>query len=754
MAPARTINKGKRSTSAGRPYRAIPVRRYQRSGDGALPDFRWPDVGWKIRAFLLLGALLGPVLAFILLPAVRDWALGALGYGLIPVTVWLTGFAFVARYKTAWVKRLWRVWVGSALAVAVSLGILSMFHASDGVMKEASLGGYWGQYLGGTPVALGALKVAGLMLLAPLMLFPRRSAPVYGRVSKLLALACASSLRWTGSRLKRSVVTLANSVFSRRQGMSEEGVVVGGGPNSLRRSWKSVFGVPSQRSGSATVSLRKPVPEDLETGEVSRGKGVDKKHGWQLPSLELLSKEESRPVPQAVLQEMSRHIENTLAEHRVEVAVEDIRMGPRVIRFGLVPGWAKKYRESKGPRSKAHGTPDMELSRVKVQSILVREKDMALALKTPYLRLEAPVPGEALVGLEVPNPYPRGVPLRAVAEDPAFQKIAGRGGLPVAVGEDTGGKPVVEDLTDLPHLLIAGATGSGKSVCINSIVASLLLTVLPDRLRMLMVDPKRVELTPFNGIPHLLSPVIVDTAEVLVVLKAIQNEMLRRYKLMEGVGVRNIEGYNRKSRDKMPFLVIVIDELADLMMAAAYEVEQALVRLAQLGRATGIHLILATQRPSVNVVTGLLKANIPARVAFAVASQVDSRVILDSVGAEKLLGKGDMLLLTSDSPKPKRVQGTFVHDREIEKLVEFWQVQSGPPLPDIPLDEHTDADAGEDYGDDDELLHRAREIADRYPHVSPSLLQRRLQIGYPKARRLMELLEEEGLIVRSPGLSV
>ena len=749
MTRARTLNRGKRPTSSRRPYTAIPVRRYQWAGSGLLANFRW-----KVMVLILLGAVLGPILAFSLLSPVRDWALGALGYGLIPVTIWLACFALVFRYKSAWVKRLWRVWLGSALGVAVSLGILSLFHASGGVMKEASLGGYWGQYLGGTPIPLGALKVAVLMLLGPLMLFPRRSAPIYGRVSARLPLACAFSLRWTWKRLMRLAVTLPNSISFRRQGRPSEGVLTGNASISPRRSLRAVLGVSARESGAAEVPPPEPTPEGPEASEIRHNKVMNKKHGWQLPSPELLSKEESRPVPQAVLQEMSRHIEDTLAEHRVEVAVEDIRMGPRVIRFGLVPGWTKRYRESKGARSKAQGSLEAEMSRVKVQSILVREKDMALALKTPYLRLEAPVPGEALVGLEVPNPYPRSVPLRSVAEAAAFEKIAARGGLPVALGEDTGGEPVVSDLSDLPHLLIAGATGSGKSVCINSIVASLLLTVRPDRLRMLMVDPKRVELTPFNGIPHLLSPVIVDTDEMLVVLKAVQNEMLRRYKLMEGVGVRNIDGYNKKAKDNMPFLVIVIDELADLMMASGYEAEQALVRLAQLGRATGIHLILATQRPSVNVVTGLLKANIPARVAFAVASQVDSRVILDSVGAEKLLGKGDMLLLTSDSPKPKRVQGTFVHDREIAKLVEFWQLQSGPPLPDIPLDERTEADAGEDYGDDDDLLLRARELAERYPHVSPSLLQRRLQIGYSKARRLVELLEEEGLIAGSTRLPV
>jgi S-DNA-T family DNA segregation ATPase FtsK/SpoIIIE len=265
-------------------------------------------------------------------------------------------------------------------------------------------------------------------------------------------------------------------------------------------------------------------------------------------------------------------------------------------------------------------------------------------------------------------------------------------------------------------------------------------------LRMLMVDPKRVELTPFNGIPHLIAPVIVDVEEVNQALRALMREMFRRYKQMEEVGTRNIAGYNAKAQERMPYLVLIVDELADLMMSGGFEVEQNLVRLAQLGRATGIHLVLATQRPSVNVVTGLLKANIPARVAFAVASQVDSRVILDAIGAEKLLGKGDMLLLNNDSPKPRRVQGTLVYDEEVDKLVEFWLNQKGPPLPVIPIDD-TDEEVEEEDNLDEQMLERARELAIRNPHLSSSFLERRLKIGGSKAAQIIELLEEEGLVI-------
>ncbi len=694
---------------------------------------------------LLLAAIIAPIIVFILHQPVRNWLLGGLGYGLIPVTTWLACFLLVLRYKAVPIKPLWKVWMGSALVVAVSLGLLSMFDASSGVMEAASLGGNWGQYLGGTPLALGAFKVAVLVALMPLLIFPRRTGPVYLTYSVRSLKAWAVASMWLATRLSHLVKALAAKALVSRRARADvrrrDGLAI-----DLQRPHEPVSEVPGKA----------PEPDPFRAQELSEtgpeavpdwgGKGKRRDQGWQLPSLELLGKGEDRPVSPEVLKQMGHRIEETLAEHRVEVSVEDIRAGPRVIRFGLVPGWLKRYREFRGIKPKDGAGPEMEMSRVKVQSILMREKDLALALKTPYLRLEAPVPGEALVGLEVPNPYPRKVLLRSVAECPAFLKIAAKGGLPVALGEDTAGGPIVSDLTDLPHLLIAGATGSGKSVSINSIVASLLLTNRPDKLRMLMVDPKRVELTPFNGIPHLVAPVIVDTDQVLVVLKAIQNEMLRRYKLMEASGVRNIEGYNKKSKDHMPFLVIIIDELADMMMVAAYEAEQGLVRLAQLGRATGIHLILSTQRPSVNVVTGLLKANIPARIAFAVASQVDSRVILDSVGAEKLLGQGDMLLLTSDSPKPKRVQGTLVHDREIDKLVEFWRNQSGPPLPEIPLEEHGDAYQDEEDEEGLDLLNQARELAERYQHLSPSVLQRRLRIGHSRAVQIIELLEDEGLV--------
>ena len=356
-----------------------------------------------------------------------------------------------------------------------------------------------------------------------------------------------------------------------------------------------------------------------------------------LPPLELLAP----PVAAGSITEehlvTAALIEETLAQHGVEVSVSEIRPGPSVTMFGIVPGWNRKAMSARARALAAQEESQVQMevrNRVKVDSILAREKDLALALAAPTLRIQAPVPGESLVGVEMPNKSSSMVTIRTVMESPEYERMLAAGGLPVALGLASAGEPVALDLLKMPHLLIAGATGSGKSVCINTIISSIICHQDPAKVRMLLVDPKRVELTPYNGIPHLLTPVVVDPDKVVRLLKGAIQEMMRRYKLLEEAGVRNIASYNRSPRaaEEMPYFVICIDELADLMMTASFDVEQALCRLAQLGRATGIHLIVATQRPSVDVLTGLIKANFPSRIAFAVASQVDSRTILDSRG--------------------------------------------------------------------------------------------------------------------------
>ena len=434
--------------------------------------------------------------------------------------------------------------------------------------------------------------------------------------------------------------------------------------------------------------------------------------------------------------------------------------------YGLIPGWIRKYKQVK--ELDGNGQPKLDAfgkivntrvetkTRVKVDSIMSREKDLSLALRTPSIRIETPAMGKALVGIEVPNPNPTRVSLRSVMESQNYIKLRKKAKLPIALGKGSGGDAVVIDLASMPHLLVAGSTGSGKSVCINTIVSCLLMEKTPEEVRLLLVDPKRVELTPYNGIPHLLTPVVVETDEVVGLLKGMIAEMLNRYRVMEELGVRNIEAYNAKMQDPMPYLVIAVDELADLMMSASFDVEQSLCRLAQLGRATGIHLIVATQRPSVDVVTGLIKANFPSRISFGVTSQIDSRTILDTIGAEKLLGRGDMLYQALDASRPERVQGVFISDKEIEGLVKFWHNTSWANIPEVSLHSVGDPDKTDnpldgDATNRDEMIDKAIDLAHRHYKLSTSLLQRRLRIGYPRAARLIDQLEEEGVVGPSDG---
>ena len=675
-----------------------------------------------------------------------------LGYGWAPVAGWVaaTLLTLLARRKLFFAH--WRLWAVSAGAVAITVGALSTVNPSRGVLEDASLGGVWGSAVAGPSLPLAIARLAGIAVVLPLLLYPRSLGRIYWRGLRV----ALHGLHIALTHVSAGFVRLANAVDRQmrkiRAGAQSRRADGRGQPEpataAVRQDSSAVVAAglgelwaePEHESNGAYKAEEpwQSVPPAAANGASAGAKGS----GWGLPSVDLLAPPDQHHAPTDALNQMGRLVETTLADHGVRVDVTDIIAGPRIVRFGLVPGWVTR----KGEASKDDPAPG-ERSRVKVQSILTREKDLALAMKTPYLRIEAPVPGEALVGLEVPTPSPSKVHLREVMETPAFKKVASKGGLPIAMGQDTGGSAVTLDLAELPHMLIAGATGSGKSVMINSIVASFLLTNSPDQLRILMVDPKRVELTPFNGIPHLVGPVIVDAEEVNSALRGMIREMLRRYKLMEELGARDIARFNQRSDEKMPFLVLIVDELADLMMVAGFEVEQNLVRLAQLGRATGIHLVLATQRPSVNVVTGLLKANIAARCAFAVAGQVDSRVILDSVGAEKLMGKGDMLLLHKESPKAQRVQGTLVYDEEIEQLVQFWVKQEGPPVPAVNIMGPDDEEEESPSNIDPHLMEQARELAARNPEMSSSFLERRLKIGGSKATEIIEELEEEGFLV-------
>ena len=382
---------------------------------------------------------------------------------------------------------------------------------------------------------------------------------------------------------------------------------------------------------------------------------------------------------------------------------------------------------------------------------------MALDLAATSIRIEAPIPGKRAVGIEVPNLKSATVRLSSILMSPEWQNTKGE--LSFAIGKDISGMPIMADLARMPHLLVAGATGSGKSVMINTILTSLLYRNSPADLKLILVDPKQVELKPYEDIPHLLTPVITEPEKCISALKWAVAEMERRYKALAAVNKRNIAEYNNlKQEEGMPNIVIVIDELADLMMMAARDVEALIVRIAQKARAVGIHLVLATQRPSVDVITGLIKANVPARIAFTTVSQVDSRTVIDQVGAEKLLGMGDMLLLTADMPKPKRVQGAFIGDDETNKVMDFIRMQRPPQYDDEVVSQPVQlngkggvvADYGANVADDD-MWHDAVQVVVENRKASTSLLQRRLRIGYGRAARLIETMEDQGIVGAADG---
>ena len=474
---------------------------------------------------------------------------------------------------------------------------------------------------------------------------------------------------------------------------------------------------------------------------------------WQLPDVKTILDMGSAPeVNEEFIQQRARLIQETLASFGAPVQVVEINRGPSITQFGVEP----LFVETRNGRTK-----------VRVNKISSLSDDLALALAAPRIRIQAPVPGHSYVGIEVPNDEMTLVALRDIIEGEPFQR--NKHPLRFALGRDVTGHPINATLDTMPHLLIAGTTGSGKSVCVNSILTCLLLHNTPDDLRLILVDPKRVELTGYNGIPHLLSPVVVEIERVIGALQWMTREMDKRYHLFAQVGARNITDYNARMKlqggRKLPFLVVVIDELADLMMIAPGETEQTITRLAQLARATGIHMILATQRPSVDVVTGLIKANFPARIAFAVASNTDSRVILDQPGAERLLGRGDMLFQAPDAASAARLQGVFVSDHEIQNLVEFWRAQIGGTSPyatssapvdmpksDMPLKQTAmfEEMKSEDRNTDP-LLAEAIDFVRKEGRASVSMLQRRMRIGYTRAARIVDTMEDLGIVSAPEG---
>jgi S-DNA-T family DNA segregation ATPase FtsK/SpoIIIE len=450
---------------------------------------------------------------------------------------------------------------------------------------------------------------------------------------------------------------------------------------------------------------------------------------WKLPTPSLLDSVTARKERmQDEIKRNVRVIETTLTTFGVDAKVIGVNPGPAVTQYEVQPA-----------------------AGVAVKRITALQHDLELALAAAPLRIEAPIPGKSAVGIEVPNKAASLVSMREVVESNAFR--LGGHKLALALGNDVSGTVIVGDMTRMPHLLIAGATGQGKSVCINVLISSLLFQCTPEHLRLVMIDPKRVELSAYNGLPHLAVPVIVEAHQAAAALRWAVAEMERRYKLLSHEGVRNIQSYNERAQAQrarpMPYVVIVIDELADLMMVAAGEVEELICRIAQLARAVGIHLVIATQRPSTDIITGLIKANIPSRIAFAVGSQIDSRVILDQGGAEKLLGRGDMLYQPVDAGKPTRIQGAFVSDQEVEKLVGFWRAQGDPRYIEEVLDAGPVGPGAEDAEGErrlDPLFARAARAVAAEGGASVSLIQRKFNVGYSRAGRIVDMLAEHRVI--------
>lgn len=493
--------------------------------------------------------------------------------------------------------------------------------------------------------------------------------------------------------------------------------IFGGGSNDAKRAEPKK---PPQPTDSETLSQKL----------VSNMPGDDKM--WKYPPLNILSNDGAGKADRGDIKSNAAVIEQTLESFGITARVIEVNQGPAVTQYAI---------------EVALGT--------KLSKITALERDLALALAAPTgaIRIEAPIPGRSLVGIELPNKAPEFVPIKKMLESDVMRDDPHK--LTVAFGLDVAGKPITGHISQMPHVLIAGQTGSGKSVCLNAFLASILFRASPNEVKFILVDPKRVELTGYNDIPHMLTPVIVEPDKVISALRWLLSEMERRYKLFSQAGVRNIDGYNEMSGfQALPYIVLVVDELADIMLFSPVEVEDSVTRIAQMSRATGIHMVLATQRPSVDVITGLIKANIPTRIAFAVSSQVDSRVILDGQGAEKLLGRGDMLYLSPTQAKPTRIQGAFVSDKEVKGLVSYLKNQGVAPqyteeVVDMPKPGAQTVPGVE--GETDDLFRDAVELVCQFDRASASLLQRRLKIGYARAARVLDQLESAGVVSPADG---
>lgn len=679
-----------------------------------------------------LGALLIGALALVILLGLTGLTQGKLvdfaamflrrwlGWGAfsIPVVLGLGAFLLVRKSMGHAVPNVW----GDVVAVEVALfGLLGLLSVLDGMLLPRAEAG-----AGGGLVGWGLATLLTDLLTA------------VGRDIVLLAMMTIG----TGYALRRALVRLIGWLATEQATRPARPVDRAHAPASQR-----VVQQPVGRAGRRLRSSRQlprrfrksfripDQPEEKVSAPIRRD--------HRLPPVEILAGGEWARVTAREVNLTAGLIEKTLADFGLPVRVVGFRTGPTVTQYAVEPG----YTEQPG----ANGVKRRQ--KVKVSQISGLANDLALALSARRLRIEAPVPGHTYLGIEVPNRRPALVRLRPMLESTTFQSLDSP--LAMTLGRDVAGSSVAADLTSMPHLLIAGTTGSGKTVGLTGIAACLIMNNTPEDLRLVMIDPKMVELVRFNGLPHLFGKVETELERIVGVLRWCTVEMDRRYKLLEEMKSRDIEAYNRavrrrRSAERLPRIVVMVDELADLMMMAPDQTERTLVRLAQMARATGIHLVVATQRPSTEIVTGLIKANFPARISFAVASSVDSRVILDMPGAETLLGRGDMLYLSPEASVPARLQGVFVSDQEIERIVDYWRNavrEEGREEPEeAPWEDMLSRQMA--MKDRDDILEQAIELVRAAGHASASMLQRGLKVGYPRAARLMDELEELGIIGR------
>ncbi len=657
---------------------------------------------------LTQGSLISPLISFI-----ERW----MGYGafVIPTTMALLGWVFLKRSRSLGFQIPWIQVIAFEIVLFVLLAFLSIIDAAELPRAEAGFGG-----------GIIGWSLASLL------------GEVFGQVGRILILIIVLLVGvFIGVQpLLQTLGTRQRSSSARIEKLRERTADSPESPALLNATEEKQAPVIARR---LPREFRKNFQVQAQPDEKSI-KGA--KRDPHLPPLDILESGKTASVTAREINLAAGMIEKTLADFGLPARVVNFKTGPTVTQFAVEPGYLESV------------TPEGEVRRhkVRVSQISALANDLALALSAPRLRIEAPVPGQAYLGIEVPNRRPMLVRMRSILETEAFQRVESP--LAIALGRDVAGSAVAADLRTMPHLLIAGTTGSGKSVCIASLALCLCMNNTPDDLRIVMIDPKMVELIRFNGLPHMLGKVETELERITGVLRWCTMEMDRRYRLLEAARARDIEAYNRKVRNKrdaerLPRLVIMIDELADLMMMAPDQTEHTLVRLAQMARATGIHLIVATQRPSTDILTGLIKANFPARISFAVASGVDSRVILDGPGAETLLGRGDMLYLSPEAGSPVRLQGVLVSDGEIEGLIRYWQEETAESAEEIeasPWEQLLEREAM--LEDRDEILEEAIAVVRERGEASASMLQRALRIGYPRAARLMDELEELGVIGR------